>query len=110
MATPPRAHRLREEGLDLVLARGGADALLKLADFPADVIVADVERRRIDGEALYKAVAELPIATPRFIFVSDVARPEHDGQRHWLARPLDAAQLARFIGQAVHHPRRGDLS
>jgi two-component system OmpR family response regulator len=93
---------LREPSREVVLAHDGIDALVKLATFHPDVIVADVNMPRMDGQALYDAVLRLPMVTPRFIFMSAMARPDVDGNVRFVSKPIAIERLATLVDDAAH--------
>jgi CheY-like chemotaxis protein len=93
---------LREPNRDVVLAHDGIDALVKLATFKPDVIVADVKMPRMDGRALYDAVAQLPIPTPRFVFMSAMAQPDLEGNVRFVSKPIAIDRLATLVDEAAH--------
>ena len=88
---------LRDSEHEVVLAHDGVDALVKLSSFRPDVVVTDMRMPRMDGLALYDAVALLPIPMPRFVFMSAMraarSRRQHalHHQAH-LHRPPDHAR------------------
>lgn len=94
---------LRDDEHEIVLARDGVDALAKLTTFRPDVIVADLRMPRMDGLALYDAVARLPIATPRFVFMSANAQPDLDGNVRFVSKPIAIDSLARLVDEAAQH-------
>ena len=94
---------LRADDHEVVLARDGVDALVKLASFWPDVIVADLKMPRMDGLALYDAVARLPIPTPRFVFMSANAQPDLDGNVRFVSKPIAIESLSRLVDEAAHH-------
>ncbi|MGZ3439019.1 MAG: response regulator [Polyangia bacterium] len=92
---------LRDENHEVILAHDGIDALVKLATFRPDVIVADMRMPRMDGLALYDAVAQLPIPTPRFVFMSAMAQPDLDGHLRFVSKPIAIERLASLVDEAA---------
>ena len=95
---------LRDDDHEVESARDGVDALVKLATFTPDVIVTDMRMPRMDGQALYDAVAQLPIVMPRFVFMSAATRPELDGEVGFVEKPIAIDRLAALIDEAAHRP------
>ena len=93
---------LREPDREVVLAHDGIDALVKLASFHPDVIVADVKMPRMDGQALYDAVARLPIVMPRFVFMSAMAQPDIEGNVRFVSKPIAIDRLTTLVDEAAH--------
>jgi CheY-like chemotaxis protein len=93
---------LRDENHEVELASDGIDALVKLATFLPDVIVTDVKMPRMDGLALYDAVARLPIPTPRFVFMSAMAQPDIEtGELRILTKPIAIDRLTSLVEEAA---------
>lgn len=92
---------LRDNEHEVVLAHDGIDALVKLATFRPDVIVADMRMPRMDGLALYDAVARLPIPTPRFVFMSTMAQPDLDGSVRFVSKPIAIDRLVTLVDEAA---------
>jgi CheY-like chemotaxis protein len=93
---------LRDSEHEVVLAHDGIDALVKLSTFRPDVIVADMRMPRMDGLALYDAVARLPIPTPRFVFMSANAQPDLDGNLRFVSKPIAIERLTTLVDEAAH--------
>jgi CheY-like chemotaxis protein len=93
---------LRDGEHEVVLAHDGIDALVKLSTFRPDVIVADMRMPRMDGLALYDAVARLPIPTPRFVFMSANAQPDLDGNLRFVSKPIAIERLTTLVDEAAH--------
>lgn len=92
---------LRDDDHDVALAHDGIDALVKLATFRPDVIVADLRMPRMDGLALFDAVARLPIPTPRFVFMSAMAEPGLDGNVRFVNKPIAIDRLSTLVDEAA---------
>ncbi len=96
---------LRDDGHEVELARDGVDALAKLASFQADVIVTDMKMPRMDGQALSDAVGQLPMPTPRFVFMSAAAQPDLEGHLRFVTKPIAIDQLVSLVDECAgaHH-------
>jgi CheY-like chemotaxis protein len=92
---------LGDEDHEVVLASDGLDALVKLASFPADVIVTDVRMPRMDGLALFDAVRRLLTVTPRFVFMSASDTPDLSGQTRYVTKPIAIERLTALIDEAA---------
>ena len=94
---------LSDDAHEVELAHDGIDALVKLSCFQADVIVSDLKMPRMDGLALYDAVRRLPMVTPRFVFMSAIAKPDLDGQTRCVTKPIAIERLTSLIDEAAAH-------
>lgn len=92
---------LSDDDHEVVLAHDGIDALVKLASFHPDVIVSDLKMPRMDGLALYDAVRSLPMATPRFVFMSATAKPDLEGETRYVTKPIAIERLTSLIDEAA---------
>lgn len=98
---------LRDDGHEVEVARDGIDALAKLASFVPDVIVTDMKMPRMDGQALYDAVSQMPIPTPRFVFMSAVAQPDLEGHLRFVTKPIAIDQLVSLVDEVASHHMGG---
>jgi len=99
-----RAMRSMREQWDMRFALSGADALVQLAQCPADVIVSDLRMPEFDGAELLKEVRRLHPGTIRFV-LSGHAEPSTVLQaaataHQYLAKPCDTGVLKAAISRA----------
>lgn len=92
---------LRDEDHEVVLAHDGIDALVQLTSLHPDVIVTDLRMPRMDGLALFEAVKSLPIVTPRFVFMSAIAKPDLEGHARYVTKPIAIERLTSLINEAA---------
>jgi two-component system NtrC family sensor kinase len=99
---------LRDAGLDVDHAGDGEDALIRVHQCHYDVVVCDLKMPRLDGMALYRAIAAAkPELARRVIFVTgDVAGPEaerflEDSGCRWFAKPFRLGDLVRSVREAL---------
>jgi two-component system chemotaxis response regulator CheY len=100
------ARTLRNAGYGVVEAVDGVDALEKLADQPADVVLTDQNMPRLDGLALTRALRADArwSALPVLILTTedgDAVRQagREAGATGWLGKPFDPVRLL----QVLHH-------
>ena len=100
--------QLSRDGYDVLLAEDGEQGLQFLREHHIDLIVTDLKMPKVDGMALYRAIAAAsPVLARRVIFVTgDVAGAdaerflEESGCR-WLAKPFRLGDLLRSVRDAL---------
>jgi HD-like signal output (HDOD) protein/CheY-like chemotaxis protein len=100
-----RAMRSMRDQWDMRFALSGADALVELAKYPADVIVSDMRMPGLDGAQLLNEVKRLDPGTIRFV-LSGHAEPSALLQaaptaHQYLAKPCDTGVLKAAISRAL---------
>jgi CheY-like chemotaxis protein/anti-sigma regulatory factor (Ser/Thr protein kinase) len=99
---------LTDAGLAVDHAGDGEEALARVRQNTYDLVICDLKMPRVDGMALYRAIAAAsPVLARRVIFVTgDVAAAdaerflEESGCR-WLAKPFRLADLLRSVREAL---------
>jgi len=99
---------LIDAGLQVDHAGDGEEALARVRQSSYDVVICDLKMPRVDGMALYRAIAAAsPVLARRVIFVTgDVAGAdaerflEESGCR-WLAKPFRLGDLLRSVREAL---------
>jgi chemosensory pili system protein ChpA (sensor histidine kinase/response regulator) len=95
---------LTREGMHVVLAHNGLDALDKMKTLRPDLILSDIEMPRLDGFDLVRRIradartADIPIV----IISSRVAQKHRDiaaqlGANHYLGKPFKEAELLAVL-------------
>ncbi len=99
---------LIDAGLQVDHAGDGEEALARVRQSSYDVVICDLKMPRVDGMALYRAIAAAsPVLARRVIFVTgDVAGAdaerflEESGCR-WLSKPFRLGDLLRSVREAL---------
>jgi DNA-binding response OmpR family regulator len=99
---------LTDAGLAVDHAGDGEEALARVRQNTYDLVICDLKMPRVDGMALYRAIAAAsPVLARRVIFVTgDVAAAdaerflEESGCR-WLAKPFRLGDLLRSVREAL---------
>jgi PAS domain S-box-containing protein len=99
---------LIDAGLQVDYAGDGEEALARVRQNTYDLVICDLKMPRVDGMALYRAIAAAsPVLARRVIFVTgDVAGAdaerflEESGCR-WLAKPFRLGDLLRSVREAL---------
>ena len=99
---------LVDAGLQVDYAGDGEEALARVRQNSYDLVICDLKMPRVDGMALYRAIAAAsPVLARRVIFVTgDVAGAdaerflEESGCR-WLAKPFRLADLLRAVRETL---------
>jgi two-component system NtrC family sensor kinase len=102
------AEALVDAGLQVDYAGDGEEALARVRQNSYDLVICDLKMPRVDGMALYRAIAAAsPVLARRVIFVTgDVAGAdaerflEESGCR-WLAKPFRLGDLLRNVREAL---------
>ena len=101
---------LGKAGFQVKKANNGSDALKKLSDGHADVILADIDMPKMDGVELTKSIrtnpefANIPIllvSTNANACEQDMARAEAAGANGWLCKPLNPTQLVEAVNKLM---------
>jgi CheY-like chemotaxis protein len=99
---------LVEAGLRVDHAGDGEEALARVRQRNYDLVVCDLKMPRVDGLALYRAMAAAtPTLARRVIFVTgavagaDAARFLEESGCRWLAKPFRLADLLRSVREAL---------
>jgi CheY-like chemotaxis protein len=102
---------LRRSGLEVIEARDGLDALEKVREIRPDLVLTDLNMPRCDGEALCRALSELPATASIPVVVmtgrnADETRMRQLGCVAVLYKPLLPSLAERLCGIiAGHSPR-----
>jgi CheY-like chemotaxis protein len=99
---------LIDAGLRVEHASDGEEALARVRQSSYDLVICDLKMPRVDGMALYRAIAAAsPVLARRVIFVTgDVAGAdaerflEESGCR-WLTKPFRLGDLLRSVREAL---------
>jgi CheY-like chemotaxis protein len=99
---------LSDAGLDVDHAGDGEEALARVRQNTYDLVICDLKMPRVDGMALYRAIAAAsPVLARRVIFVTgDVAGAEaerflEESGCRWLAKPFRLGDLLRSVREAL---------
>lgn len=99
---------LAREGLEVVVARDGTEALARLEERPCDLVVTDLRMPGMDGAGLLARIAERPAAARPAVIVltGDVlswsrARPGFDPPPVVIEKPFDPGALAQAVREAL---------
>jgi PAS domain S-box-containing protein len=99
---------LEDAGLRVDYAADGEEALAAVEQARYDAIICDLKMPRVDGAAVYRAIAAAtPALARRIIFVTgDVAGTEadrflEDSGCRWLAKPFRLADLLRAVRETL---------
>jgi len=97
---------LRGYGAEVVIARSAAEALSRIADDTADIVVSDIGLPDVDGYDLIRRIRRLPAhaggATPALALTAyarteDRTRAFRAGYQAHLAKPVEPAELVATI-------------
>jgi DNA-binding NtrC family response regulator len=103
------ASMVREWGYEAETAVDGEDALEKLASFPAQVIVTDLNMPRLDGFGLLKRLSEQGSAPPTIVLtafgsIENAVATVHDLGAFWfLEKPIQSHALEVLLARAAQH-------
>jgi PAS domain S-box-containing protein len=99
---------LTDAGLDVDHAGDGEEALARVRQNTYDLVICDLKMPKIDGIALYRAIAAAsPVLARRVIFVTgdvagaDTERFLEDSGCRWLAKPFRLGDLLRSVRDAL---------
>src|SRR5262245_20721751 len=96
-------------GMTAETASDGNEALLKLADFPADVIVTDLNMPGLDGFGLLEKLHDAGDAPPAIVLtaygnIETAVKTVHELGAYWfLEKPIQPATLQALLRRAGNH-------
>jgi DNA-binding NtrC family response regulator len=96
-------------GMQAETASDGEEALTKLATFPADVIVSDLQMPGLDGFGLLERLREAGDAPPTIVLtaygnIETAVKTVHEGGAYWfLEKPIQPGPLEILIRRAGSH-------
>src|ERR671915_1438496 len=104
---------LRAEGFDVVTARGGAEALVRVAETVPDLVVSDIRMPGMDGYQLARQLRSSPrtALTPVvFLTAKDETGDRVEGFRSgvdaYLTKPFEPDELVAVIRSILSRVRR----
>lgn len=100
------AEGLRDAGLDVTYASGGAEALAHLSGRRFDLVVCDLKMPDTDGFEVARQVARMSAPPPMIFVTGDSADPDAEQflaepGRRWLAKPFRLGDLLVAVRQAL---------
>jgi DNA-binding NtrC family response regulator len=102
---------IRRWGYEVETAQDGADALAKMAEFPADVVVTDLNMPNLDGKGLLEELQKLP-TPPQSIVLTAYGNLEtaletvHRLGAFWhLDKPVQPQALQMILARAIEKQR-----
>jgi two-component system nitrogen regulation response regulator GlnG len=103
-------HALGPLGIELHVARSGAEGLARLAELPADVILLDVRLPDLLGLEVYQRIRQIDARIPVIFITSTTAADTaieamRQGAYDYLFKPLDPQQLRRVVAPALELAR-----
>jgi two-component system nitrogen regulation response regulator GlnG len=104
------SHALGPLGVEVDVARSGAEGIRRLAARPADVILLDVRLPDLSGLEVYQQVRQVDARIPVVFITATTAADTaiaamQQGAYDYLFKPLDPQQLRRVVGQALQLAR-----
>jgi len=100
-------HLLTDDGYEVAAFATRGEALDAAAAGPIDVLIADAQVAGIDGVALFRALAERGLAPRVILLCPRASRSFEVGGRICLTKPIDVAELHRWLGPAHREARAG---
>jgi DNA-binding NarL/FixJ family response regulator len=104
---------LRGEGFDVVTARGGAEALVRVAEGVPDLVVSDIRMPGVDGYQLARQLRSSPrtaLVPVVFLTAKDETADRIEGFRAgvdaYLAKPFEPDELVAVIRNILDRVRR----
>jgi two-component system response regulator HydG len=99
------ANDLRQIGFDTEVADGGASALERFANDPADIVVTDLRMKDVDGldvlEAVRRADPNVPVVImTAFGAVETAVEAMQRGAFHYVTKPFELETLRRLVERA----------
>lgn len=103
---------LERAGYAVDEAMNGLEALEKLLDGPADLIIVDINMPQMDGISFLKALRRQPMplaATPTLVISTeaasqDLAAARAAGANFYLTKPIARDRLARYVAMLCGEP------
>jgi two-component system, NtrC family, response regulator HydG len=97
---------LEQDGYDVVTCQDGKEALERLDDYPADVVITDLRMPGMNGLELLKAIKakneNIPVVVvTAFGELSEAVAAMRDGAEDFLTKPIDFDALTLTIGRAI---------
>jgi two-component system nitrogen regulation response regulator GlnG len=104
------SHALGQLGIQVQVARSGAEGLGQLAAQPVDVILLDVRLPDLSGLEVYQRIREIDARIPVIFITATTAADTaieamQQGAYDYLFKPLDPQQLRRVVRQALELSR-----
>ena len=101
---------LREEGHDVTLCASGPEALRRLEDEPAEILLTDLRMPEMSGvDLLREAKRRSPdlhvILMTAYATVSSAVEAMKDGAFDYLQKPFDKDELVQRVGRAAERTR-----
>jgi DNA-binding NtrC family response regulator len=105
------AAMIKTWGCETEMARDGLDALEKLNDFAADVVLTDLMMPRMDGSGLLKELAARDAGIPSIVItafgnIETALSTVYDLGAFWFLEKPIQAQALRFLIERAAHQRR----
>jgi DNA-binding NtrC family response regulator len=102
-----------ETGYDVITASGGAAALSVIGSTPLDVVLTDIRMPGVSGFDVLRAVQDRSPRTSvvmmtAYANVADAVAAIRLGAYDYVAKPLDASEIALVVARAVEHAREAD--
>ena len=99
-----------EDGYTVTTAASGPEALTRLADEPADLLLIDIKMPGMDGLELQRRVKQaVPEATviivTAYAAVDTAVQALKEGAYDYITKPIDPDDLARVIAKAAQHQK-----
>jgi two-component system nitrogen regulation response regulator GlnG len=104
------SHAFGPLGIQIDVARSGAEGLKRLGGQAVDVILLDVRLPDLSGLEVYERIRQLDARIPVIFITSTTAADTaieamQQGAYDYLFKPLDAQHLRRIVGQALELSR-----
>ncbi len=104
------AHVFKKDGYAVTAAEDGLEALDRLAEAPADVVVSDLKMSRMDGQELLTAIrARHPqtgvILVTGYATVDSAVKALKSGADHYLSKPVDLDEMRRAVAEVLDKRR-----
>jgi CheY-like chemotaxis protein len=101
---------LKNQGYQIHTASDGLDGLKAIEEHRPDLIITDFKMPRMDGIEFLARVWEiyhnLPVifSSAYYSYPEDLS-PIHQGQTHFLPKPIDVEALLKLVHQLLHPPQ-----
>jgi len=104
---------LEDEGYEVVVAGGGAEALAVAAERVPDVVITDLHMPEVDGFAVLEGIQALDPRVPVLILtaygeVQDAVKAIQRGAFHYLTKPWRRVELLVYLQRALETRRLRD--